>query len=202
MTFKLTHEWCLLNVFVKRPSWVYFLEDFCMKSLKTTLLGIAISAIIGLPLFAGGGREQQAAGARITSITLAIGGEPDEGFDPCTGWGRYGSPLFQSTLLEFDRDMNIVNDLAAGYSVSANGLLWTFRIREDARFTDGQPVRASDVAFTFNTAKESGSEIDLTRMRAARAVNATSEARTGGPSVNRASSRMRNVHTSPSALTE
>jgi peptide/nickel transport system substrate-binding protein len=144
-----------------------------MKSLKTTLLGIAISAIIGLPLYAGGSREQQAAGAGITSLTLAIGGEPDEGFDPCTGWGHYGSPLFQSTLLEFDRDMNIVNDLAAGYSVSADGLVWTFRIREDARFTDGQPVRASDVAFTFNTAKESGSEIDLTRMRAVRAVNAT-----------------------------
>jgi peptide/nickel transport system substrate-binding protein len=121
-------------------------------------------------LYAGAARE---AGNTGPALTLAIGGEPDEGFDPCTGWGRYGSPLFQSTLLEFDKDMNIVKDLAADYSVSGSGLVWTFRIRADALFTDGRPVRAADVAFTFNTAKQAGSEIDLTRMKEARAVSDT-----------------------------
>jgi hypothetical protein len=39
MTFKSTHEWCLLNVFVKRPSWVYFLEDFLYEKLKDNAFG-------------------------------------------------------------------------------------------------------------------------------------------------------------------
>ena len=43
-------------------------------------------------------------------LVLSVGGEPDTGFDPTTGWGRYGSPLFQSTLLKRDHDLNIVND--------------------------------------------------------------------------------------------
>ncbi|MEM6839306.1 MAG: hypothetical protein AAF609_20985 [Cyanobacteria bacterium P01_C01_bin.120] len=46
---------------------------------------------------------------------LAIGGESEEGYDPTLGWGRYGSPLFQSTLLKRDADLNIVNDLATDY---------------------------------------------------------------------------------------
>jgi peptide/nickel transport system substrate-binding protein len=137
---------------------------------RTIVMALVLCTAAAL-LYAGGTRE--AARAPAAALTLAIGGEPDEGFDPCTGWGRYGSPLFQSTLLEFDKDMNIINDLAAAYSVSGDGLVWTFRIRGDAFFTDGKPVRAADVAFTFNTAKQTGSGIDLTRMTEARSVNDT-----------------------------
>ena len=46
------------------------------------------------------------------TLTLAVKGEPDDGYDPTLGWGRYGSPLFQSTLLKRDENLNIVNDLA------------------------------------------------------------------------------------------
>ncbi|WP_210259149.1 hypothetical protein [Agrobacterium sp. a22-2] len=35
-------------------------------------------------------------------LVPAIGGEPDDGYDPLLGWGRYGHPLFQSTLLTRD----------------------------------------------------------------------------------------------------
>ena len=45
-------------------------------------------------------------------LVLAFGSEPETGFDPISGWGRYGSPLFQSTLLKRDDQLNIVNDLA------------------------------------------------------------------------------------------
>jgi peptide/nickel transport system substrate-binding protein len=145
-----------------------------MKGNRIVCVAAALAAFVAVNGFAGG--RGQSGAARLLSadsLTLAIGGEPDEGFDPCTGWGRYGSPLFQSTLLEFDRDMQFINDLATGYSVSADGLTWTFDIRDDAKFTDGQPVTAEDVAFTFNTAKDTGSEIDLTRMKQARATSPT-----------------------------
>ncbi|MFB5283617.1 hypothetical protein [Peribacillus sp. Hz7] len=36
----------------------------------------------------------------IDELVLSIKGEPDTGFDPTTGWGRYGSPLFQSMPME------------------------------------------------------------------------------------------------------
>lgn len=104
-------------------------------------------------------------------VRLAIGGESDEGYDPTLGWGRYGSPLFHSTLLTRDADLNIVPDLATSWSVSDDGLVWTVDIRTDARFTDGTPVTARDVAYTFTTASRSGGRTDVTALREAVAVD-------------------------------
>jgi peptide/nickel transport system substrate-binding protein len=95
-------------------------------------------------------------------IFLAIGGESEEGYDPTLGWGRYGSPLFQSTLLKRDQDLNIVNDLAKSYAVSEDGLVWTVKIREDAVFSDGEPLTAADVVYTFTKAGQSGGLTDVT----------------------------------------
>lgn len=106
-------------------------------------------------------------------LVLAIGGEPEDGFDPTTGWGRYGSPLFQSTLLKYDEDFNIENDLAEGYEVSEDGLTWTIHIKEDVVFSDGEPLTAEDVVFTFETAKESGSIIDLSNLENVEATDAS-----------------------------
>ncbi|KAB2953502.1 ABC transporter substrate-binding protein [Heliorestis acidaminivorans] len=97
-------------------------------------------------------------------LILAIGSEPDEGFDPTTGWGRYGSPLFQSTLLKRNNDMEIVKDLATEYSVSDDGLVWTVTIRDDVKFSDSTSLTAHDVVFTYQTAQESSSVVDLTVM--------------------------------------
>ncbi len=95
-------------------------------------------------------------------LVLALGSEPEGGFDPINGWGRYGSPLFQSTLLKRNQEMNIINDLATGYEVSEDGLTWTVSIREDAKFSDGQPLTSEDVVFTFEKLMESSSTVDLT----------------------------------------
>ncbi|WP_265088616.1 ABC transporter substrate-binding protein [Psychrobacter lutiphocae] len=92
---------------------------------------------------------------------VAFGSEPDAGFDPITGWGRYGSPLFQSTLLARDDDLNIVNDLATGYEVNDDGTVWTVTIRDDVKFSDGEPLTAEDVKFTFDKAANSASVVDL-----------------------------------------
>lgn len=97
-------------------------------------------------------------------LVLAIGGEPNEGFDPTTGWGSYGSPIFQSTLLIYDQDFNIEYDLATDYQVSGDGLEYIIQLREDVLFSDGEPLTAEDVVFTFETAKTSGSVIDLSNL--------------------------------------
>ena len=42
----------------------------------------------------------------------------------------------------------IVPDLAERWSVDPTGAVWTFQLRADARWHDGEPVTADDVAFT------------------------------------------------------
>ncbi len=76
-------------------------------------------------------------------------------FDPIQGWGDTGVNPFHSTLTVADKDNQIVNDLATGYTISDDKLTWTFTIRDDVTFTNGAPLTAQDVAFTYNKAKES-----------------------------------------------
>jgi len=100
-------------------------------------------------------------------LVVALKGEPDDGFDPVMGWGRYGHSLFYSTLLSRDGNLDIVNDLAVSRQLSADGLTWKVRIRTDARFSDGAPLTAEDVAFTFNRAAVAGGKADLSRLEKA-----------------------------------
>ncbi|MEC5423163.1 ABC transporter substrate-binding protein [Virgibacillus sp. C22-A2] len=103
-------------------------------------------------------------GTNKDELVLAVGGETEAGFDPTTGWGRYGSSLFQSTLLTYDKDFKIKNDLAENYEISIDGLEYILEIRDDVKFSDGEPLTAEDVVFTFEIAKESGSIIDLSNL--------------------------------------
>jgi peptide/nickel transport system substrate-binding protein len=48
------------------------------------------------------------------------------------------------------KDLLPAPDLATSWEASADGLSWTFKIRGDAKWSDGQAVTADDVAFTFN----------------------------------------------------
>ncbi|WP_430027866.1 ABC transporter substrate-binding protein [Paenibacillus ehimensis] len=114
-------------------------------------------------------KEEPPIAAAKDELILAVGSEPEAGFDPTTGWGRYGSPLFQSTLLKRNAEMKIVNDLATGYEVSGDGTAWTVKLRNDAKFSDGKPVTAADVQYTFETASQNGSIIDLTNMKSVEA---------------------------------
>ncbi|CQR47403.1 Oligopeptide-binding protein AppA precursor [Paraliobacillus sp. PM-2] len=109
--------------------------------------------------------DKQTAEARKNELILAIGSEPEDGFDPTLGWGRYGNPLFQSTLFTYDADFQIKYDLAESYEVSRDGLEWTIKIRQDVLFADGELLDAKDVVFTFNKTKNSASVVDLNNMK-------------------------------------
>lgn len=98
-------------------------------------------------------------------LVLAIASEPSDGFDPTTGWGRYGSPLFQSTLLTLDQDFNVQYDLAKDLKISEDGMKWTVQIRDDVKFSDGKMLTAKDIMFTFETAKNSHSVVDLQNLK-------------------------------------
>ena len=105
------------------------------------------------------------------SVVIAIGSEP-ETLDPTKGWGHGNSPIVQSTLVKYTSELNFENDLAVDYKLSDDGLTWTFTIRDDAYFTDGEKVTADDVAFTLETAKASNGSFDLTYMESAVAQDA------------------------------
>ena len=86
--------------------------------------------------------------------------------------GVVGSPRFINPLLELsdaDRDLtylvysglmratasgDLIPDLAESYTISTDGLTYTFKIRDDARFQDGQKITADDVQYTVQMAQD------------------------------------------------
>ncbi len=60
-------------------------------------------------------------------------------------------------LLDYDFDTaRLKPQLAESYQISDDGLEITFRIRDDVHFSDGVPVTADDVVFTYETIMNSG----------------------------------------------
>ena len=128
---------------------------------------------------AGGSSDPVVRPKGSTQVVIAMNptSEPAAGFDPLVAWGcgeHVHEPLIQSTLITTDEDLNFVNDLATDYLCSSDGLVWTFTIRDDVVFSDGEPLSARDVAFTVNGAIDSAmSEADLSMVDRAVAVSDT-----------------------------
>lgn len=96
---------------------------------------------------------------------LGLSDEPEMGLDPVMGWGRYGDPLIQSTLLKRGDDLALQPDLARHVSVSDDRHEWTVDLREDARFGDGSAVTSEDVAFTYSQLQQGLSLHDASMIR-------------------------------------
>ena len=110
------------------------------------------------------------------TVVMPPTSEPEAGFDPAFGWGageHVHEPLIQSTLTVTNPDLTIGYDLATGMEASEDSLTWTVTLRDDVKFTDGEPLTAEDVAFTYNTVKSTSSVSDFTMLDYAEAVDET-----------------------------
>ena len=154
-----------------------------MQTKQITSLVLAAAMAAGLLAGCGTQRSSQPqATAEQTgtkdSVVIAMdtNSEPEAGFDPAFGWGageHVHEPLIQSTLTVTNPDLTIGYDLATSCESSEDGMTWTVTIRDDVKFTDGEPLTAEDVAFTYNTVKASSSVNDFTMLDNAEAVDDT-----------------------------
>lgn len=111
--------------------------------------------------------ERKANNELIAAVTY----EPEEGFDATESDHGDMTRVFFSTLFQRDKDLGMKNDLAESHEISEDRLTWTVKIREDVKFTDGEPLTAEDVVYTYEIAKNSGSSIDLTMLESVKQVD-------------------------------
>ena len=109
---------------------------------------------------AAGGSETQATaessgGGNITKTDIVFAQASDVvTLDPAGQQDTTSSVLMKhvySTLMDIDDDGNLVPDLAESYEMKSD-TEYTFTLRQDACFSDGTPVTAKDVKFTFDRA--------------------------------------------------
>jgi ABC-type transport system substrate-binding protein/class 3 adenylate cyclase len=82
---------------------------------------------------------------------------PGVGFVPGIDFDHVSTYLARHVyrgLVAVGRELELVTDLAERFSVSDDGRTYRFRIRPDARWSDGVPVSADDFAFTWSRMRE------------------------------------------------
>jgi peptide/nickel transport system substrate-binding protein len=91
----------------------------------------------------------QAEGPVIVRVGWA--GSPDT-LNPGTGILVEAYAIYElvyDSMVGLDLDGSFYPELAESWTVSDDGLTWTFTLREGSTWHDGEPVTAADVAFTY-----------------------------------------------------
>ena len=88
----------------------------------------------------------------VQTINVCIGSQP-ETLDPqlnsASDGSNYIKHLFEG-LMKYDwNGEGIVKGAAEDYTVSEDGLVYTFKIREDAKWSDGKDLTADDFVYTM-----------------------------------------------------
>ena len=58
-------------------------------------------------------------------------------------------PNIFSSLLQFDGELGLVPDLAETWTVSEDGLSYSFKLRDGLTFHNGDPLKAADIVYTY-----------------------------------------------------
>jgi peptide/nickel transport system substrate-binding protein len=123
-------------------------------ALTVALLLAAIGLSAGQP--AGAAAEED-----DVTFTVAILDEVDS-FNPFNG---YQAASYEAWALMYDymvgytmEDMSPAPALATKWETSEDGLTWTFDIREGVTWSDGEPLTAQDIAYTYTRILDGGPE--------------------------------------------
>lgn len=125
---------------------------------KIISLSIALVGLIAFILTGCSSKETSSQGENQgkfkDTIVYGVWTSPDGIFNPSisnTSRDADINKLVYSSLLKYDKDLNVVPDLAKDYKVSEDGTTITFEIKEGIKWHDGKPLTIDDVIFTFKS---------------------------------------------------
>lgn len=124
-----------------------------------TLVGCTSSPSSSPSTSSSSGGSSGAAAAPVKVTFLSV--EPQQGFDPniaATNASVEPMSWMYETLIEENPKGQWVGALASSWTVSPDGLTYTFKLRPNDGFSDGSKVTAQDVVFTFNRLKTGKSQ--------------------------------------------
>lgn len=147
------------------------------RQLYAGLLALALTLTLtgcgGTPASPASSPTAALTAAPVSERVFALPYSPNAGFHPISGTNRVNltlAPLMCRGLFSLDRSFTPQKDLCAGYTVSEDGLTWTFTLAE-ATFSDGSPLTAAEAVASLNKARRtdrfSGRLADISKVAAA-----------------------------------
>ncbi len=123
---------------------------------KVFLCVLVVLLVFSASLFGAGAQEE----SEEEVLRVALNASPNT-IEPATGDTRQASNVAWSifdSLVWLNDDGKIVPSLASSWTVSEDGKVYTFKLREDVQFHNGYEFTADDVIFTW----ERGQGSDIT----------------------------------------
>lgn len=125
-----------------------------MKRRFTKFFSVVVLATLTIALTACSGDKETSSSS---SITIGIPQDMEDSLDPtkavAAGTKEVYFNIFEG-LLKPDENGNLNPAVASDYSVSDDGLTYTFTLREGVKFHDGSKVTAEDVVYSLNKCAE------------------------------------------------
>jgi len=107
-----------------------------------------VAALLALGVPAATAAQEDGSGG---TLVAAISGEPDQ-LDPQATTAYFSFQVLENvfdTLVEPDENLQMQPALAEDWTISDDGLTYTFTLREGVTWHDGTPFTASDVVYSF-----------------------------------------------------
>ncbi|MEY7977771.1 ABC transporter substrate-binding protein [Streptomyces pilosus] len=90
-------------------------------------------------------------GGAAESVVIGVSTEPDT-LSPLLGYGKDGNSKIFDGLLARNADLSLKPALAKALpEITDGGRTYTYTLRDGVKFSDGEPLTADDVVFTYRT---------------------------------------------------
>ncbi|MBX5450604.1 MAG: peptide ABC transporter substrate-binding protein, partial [Thermogemmatispora sp.] len=129
---------------------------------RVSMAGLAgLLSLLVILLGACGGNAGNTTAARKAPPSQQVFVEPERGisdlstFDPAQAFDVPSVTAIQMVftgLVSLDKDLVVRPQLASSWTVSPNGLTWTFHLKPNLKFSDGTPLTSMDVAYSLDRA--------------------------------------------------
>jgi len=134
---------------------------FSKKRFARLGVGIAVASLVLSACGGGGGSSSDGGkGGGVLKIAMTSSDIPFTGPYPDNGYEGYrfvANNLYDGlTRLNLDQDTELPTPqpaLAESWTPNADGTVWTFKLRQDVKFSDGTPFNADAVIFRLETVK-------------------------------------------------
>ncbi|MCF2127138.1 ABC transporter substrate-binding protein [Strepomyces sp. STD 3.1] len=120
------------------------------RRIRSAAVAAAVAVGVTACSAPGGGGTDDDAGA-AESVVIGVGSEPDT-LSPLLGYGKDGNSKIFDGLLARDTGLKLKPALAAALpKIADGGLTYTYTLRKGVKFSDGEPLTAQDVVYTYRT---------------------------------------------------
>ena len=118
-----------------------------MRTFRRTLGYMAAAACLLAPGLAGAQATPKRGGTAVVGVSVAGASLNTQLTSAVTP--LIIADLWASGLFKYDRNGNKMPQIASSWDISSDGKVYTFRLRPNLKWSDGQPFSSEDVAFTL-----------------------------------------------------